>query len=232
MNCDEASVSLGVYLVGSIDPAERAEVDAHLRECSSCRAELADLAMLPSLLGKLSIEDVEEVTPLAAASEALFDRVAAQARIEAAGVEAAGVEADGAEVKVLPRRPRWRAIVAAAAAVVVVGGASATAIGVLRSHTDTWQSHVGANGPIHMQVAMRPQASGSALRVTVSGLPTDEHCRLIAVADDGTTDLVGRWEATYAGEAQVTGSTSIATSQLNRLVLFGDGGTRLVTVSV
>jgi hypothetical protein len=83
-----------------------------------------------------------------------------------------------------------------------------------------------------MRVAVSSQATGSALRVTVSGLPTEEHCRLLAVGDDGTTDLVGRWDATYAGEAQVTGSTDIPTAHLSRLVLLGNGGTTLVTVPV
>lgn len=33
MNCEQARISLGVYVLGAIDPAERAMVDAHLETC-------------------------------------------------------------------------------------------------------------------------------------------------------------------------------------------------------
>jgi predicted lipoprotein with Yx(FWY)xxD motif len=41
---------LGVYLTGSIHPADRAVVVRHLASCAICRAELADLSALPGLL--------------------------------------------------------------------------------------------------------------------------------------------------------------------------------------
>jgi predicted lipoprotein with Yx(FWY)xxD motif len=41
---------LGVYLTGSILPADRAVVVRHLASCAICRAELADLSALPGLL--------------------------------------------------------------------------------------------------------------------------------------------------------------------------------------
>ncbi len=47
MDCPEARISLGVYVLGAIDPAERALVDAHLATCRDCRDELAGLAGLP-----------------------------------------------------------------------------------------------------------------------------------------------------------------------------------------
>ena len=44
MECPEARVSLGVYVLGAIDPAERALVEGHLATCRDCRDELAGLA--------------------------------------------------------------------------------------------------------------------------------------------------------------------------------------------
>jgi anti-sigma factor RsiW len=224
--CDETRISLGVYLVGAIDPAERAAVDEHLRNCARCRAELADLAMLPAILDQLSVDDLGEALPAPVASERLFARVAARVDAEAA--------ADGgdAEVRELHRRPRWHVVAAAAAAVLVLGGASVTAVEVLQSSSAGPKTFTAANGPVQMRVAVASQATGSTLRVAVSGLDENEHCWLYAVADDGSKDLVGRWEATYAGEAQVTGSTSIAASHLARLVLEGDGGRQLVAVPI
>ena len=43
-DCADARLSLGVYVLGAIDPAERALVDAHLLTCRDCRDELAGLA--------------------------------------------------------------------------------------------------------------------------------------------------------------------------------------------
>ncbi|HVT65630.1 MAG TPA: zf-HC2 domain-containing protein [Mycobacteriales bacterium] len=232
MNCNEATMSLGVYLVGSLDPAERAEVDAHLQECAACRAELDEIAMLPSVLDKLSLEDVGEVLPVPVPSEDLFARVAAQARAEADAPDDAPDPADElAEVTPLRRRPRWQTIAAAAAAVVVIGGVSVTAVGVLQSSNGPKSVTVQEHG-VRMQVALSSQAAGTGLRIAISGLPKDEHCRLIAVANDGTTDFVGQWDATYAGEWQMTGSTSIETSNLSKLVLYDRSGAELVTVPV
>jgi len=57
MDCAEARLSLGVYVLGAIDPAERALVDAHLATCRDCRDELAGLAGLPALLARVSTEE-------------------------------------------------------------------------------------------------------------------------------------------------------------------------------
>lgn len=226
--CEEVRVSLGVYLVGAIDAGERAEVDEHLRTCARCRAELDDLAILPSMLDQLTLEDLGGVVPAPPASESLFARVAAQARLEA-DAEPASDRAKGATIQELPRFRRRRALLAAAAAVVLIGGASTAALTVLSQGSNV---HSGVQGQIHMRVAVSSQATGSTLRVEVSGLPEDEQCWLYAVASNGTKELVGHWEATYAGEAQVTGSTSIAKADLSRLVLEGPRETQLVSVPI
>ena len=44
---------LGVYVLGAIDPADRALVEAHLTTCRDCRDELAGLAGLPALLSRV-----------------------------------------------------------------------------------------------------------------------------------------------------------------------------------
>jgi predicted lipoprotein with Yx(FWY)xxD motif len=48
--CASVRSQLGVYLTGSILPADRAVVVRHLASCLICRAELADLSALPALL--------------------------------------------------------------------------------------------------------------------------------------------------------------------------------------
>jgi predicted anti-sigma-YlaC factor YlaD len=213
-SCKDTTLSLGVYLLGALDPAEHAEVEAHLAECALCRAELDELAGLPVMLERLTLEDLtpEPVSP----SDDLFERVAAEARAEH--------ESDR-----VSRHRRYRRLTAVAAAFVVIVGGGIGGWAALRSSHDVYRN---PRGPVHMQVALASQASGTGLAVTVSGLPTDEHCKLVAVSKDGTRDVAGRWYATYQGRAKVTGSTSIPQSQLDRLVLFGTGGERLASVAV
>src|ERR1700739_1342092 len=62
--CREIRQLLGVYVVGAIDPAERALVDEHLAECQSCRDELAGLAGLPAMLSRVPAADVERLSLL------------------------------------------------------------------------------------------------------------------------------------------------------------------------
>jgi predicted lipoprotein with Yx(FWY)xxD motif len=49
-SCAGVRSLLGVYLTGSILPADRAVVVRHLASCAICRAELSDLSALPGLL--------------------------------------------------------------------------------------------------------------------------------------------------------------------------------------
>ncbi len=59
--CRGIRLLLGVYVVGAIDPAERAIVDEHLGQCSACRDELASLAGLPAMLSRVPAADLEQL---------------------------------------------------------------------------------------------------------------------------------------------------------------------------
>jgi anti-sigma factor RsiW len=63
---------LGVYLLGAIEPAGRAAVDGHLARCRECREELAELAGLPALLGKVTAAEAGGLSPDEAEWNALF----------------------------------------------------------------------------------------------------------------------------------------------------------------
>ena len=60
-DCAEVRTSLGVYVVGAIEPAERARLESHLEGCPACRDELAGLAGLPALLGRVDQEQLAQV---------------------------------------------------------------------------------------------------------------------------------------------------------------------------
>lgn len=220
MTCREGTQSLGVYLLGALDADERAAVEAHLAVCPDCRNQLDDLAGIPPVLGRLSLDDVmaDVMAVPPAPPEDLYERVAAQARAERDHVDEVAV-----------RRNRHRRLLAAAAAVVMLAGAGIGLFAATRSHQTVFRT---ASGPVHMDVTLASAHSGTTLAVSVSGLPVDEHCRLIAISDSGARDVAGRWDATYSGRAQETGSTSIPRADLARLVLLGDHGEQLAAVNV
>jgi len=215
MTCQETTLSLGVYLLGALEPTEQATIEAHLAQCAQCRSQLAELAELPSMLERISLDDIapEPLVP----SNDLYERVAARARAEVAD-----------ELAIRRRRYRRLTAVAAALVVVVVGGIGSWAIVGGNSSSSPPAQTAG----VRMTVALASQATGTGYTVEVSGLPIDEHCKLIAIAKDGTRDVAGQWNATYQGLATETGSTRIPRSDLARFVLLGTSGERLATVAV
>jgi anti-sigma factor RsiW len=61
--CGEIRLELGVYVLGAIEAADRSAVDAHLECCAGCRDQLAELAGLPELLGRVSADDADSFAP-------------------------------------------------------------------------------------------------------------------------------------------------------------------------
>ena len=110
-DCTDARPSLGVYVLGAIDPAERALVDAHLLTCRDCRDELAGLAGLPALLARVNPDEISRICADDTVRTVTDDRPPG---------ELIGTVLDLAEAR--RRRTRWRFLAMAAAVVVIAGG--------------------------------------------------------------------------------------------------------------
>jgi anti-sigma factor RsiW len=61
MTCEEVRMSLGVYVLGALEPDECVLVEAHLAECADCQAEFDELTGVSAFLGKVSESDVAQV---------------------------------------------------------------------------------------------------------------------------------------------------------------------------
>ncbi|WP_042432038.1 anti-sigma factor family protein, partial [Streptacidiphilus anmyonensis] len=59
------SVQLGAYLLGALDPEERAALEAHISGCAECQAELVAMAPLPGLLRHTPFEELDETAAAA-----------------------------------------------------------------------------------------------------------------------------------------------------------------------
>ena len=106
------------YVLGSLVSSERHEFEEHLSGCAGCRAAVAELAGLPSLLAALSPEEAQALgrTDAREADAALLPGLAKKvqrgrrrARLAVAGLVLGAAAASGAVTlrsRPPPRRPR------------------------------------------------------------------------------------------------------------------------------
>ncbi|MGD0702980.1 MAG: zf-HC2 domain-containing protein [Trebonia sp.] len=222
IECPEARVSLGVYVVGAIDPADRALVDAHLTTCRDCRDELAGLAGLPALLSRVSAEEAFAL----ASVEGLPDD--GQAGDHAAPPELLASVIDLTAAR--SRRRRWRdAGLGVAAALIVAAGvfgglrigggggtpppAAASGVNYPGQPNGPWRTVTTSAAGMSASVSYRSMGWGTQLAVKVSGIPVGTSCNLWVVGPGGSRTLAGGWvtdnrEGTvwYPGSAGMPGS--------------------------
>src|SRR5262249_44657551 len=109
---DDPHLAVGAYLLGALDPRERAEAERHFSSCRRCRDEIAALSAAPGLMSRIGLDEALSGPP--PVDDAMLERLLAAASRERAVVG----------------RRRWLVAVAAAAAVV---GATVGGVGLERS---------------------------------------------------------------------------------------------------
>jgi RNA polymerase sigma-70 factor (ECF subfamily) len=215
---EELRFSLAAYVMGALTPPERDVIDAHLADCPGCVAELDQLTTLPLFLDLVSGEEVALMgSGGSAPDDHLVDRVVGAALAE----------------RRASRRKRWLASVAAA--VVLIAGSSVA--GVLLAPSDRPavtnaavfdQTDPGTHA--WARIAVQQRGWGASLQLTLTGVPAGEHCKLVAVGRDGSTDVAASWEATYKGTATLTGATSLQLASTAAYDVVTFAGQRLVHV--
>jgi hypothetical protein len=212
-DCTDARLSLGVYVLGAIDPAERALVDAHLVTCRDCRDELAGLAGLPALLARVNPDEISRITSEDTVRTATDDRPPG---------ELIGTVLDLAAAR--RRRTRWRFAASAAAVVALAGGlfgglssittTQTVAIPVSPggTHWETVEATSAVTGA-SASVAYSHEMWGDAFEVLVDHIPVGTTCQLWVVHPNGTRTQVAAW-TTAGDEGKVWYAGSMpATSQ-------------------
>ncbi len=228
--CRDIRHALGVYVLGAIDPAERATVDTHLATCPECREELAGLAGLPALLRRIPVGEAQQL-----------------ADDDLAELPAAEVPSDEMLRSLLDRTARarqarrWRGLAAAAAVVVAAGAAGAAGWGALQpsgaaAGSPAMPAHftsVSATNPAtHVGATVRyaTKGWGTVLDTQVKNVPAGARCELEVTDSSGHTSVVGGWTATYdQGSAWYPGSSSVALASVHSFEITSKGKT-LVTV--
>jgi len=178
--CVQVRWDLGVYVLGAIQPAQRARADRHLAACPRCRAELAGLAGLPALLRKVPADEAFRLSlgnagPAGPPLTALLGRTA---RV----------------------RRRWR--LAAAAAVITAGAAAVSGLLAVQparlpaAGVPRWAVTVQAADPATRAwaaVRYTPESWGTELEVRVAGVAAGTACQLWVTGPHGQEVAAGGW---------------------------------------
>lgn len=112
MSTDQFTLYDAAYVLGALSPAERREFEDHLKDCAACSNAVSELAGLPGLMSKVSVEQL--TAEVEAPPETLLPSLARAVRRErlrrrlvvgAAGVAAACLIGVGAAVLTGPDSP-------------------------------------------------------------------------------------------------------------------------------
>lgn len=226
-DCTDARLSLGVYVLGAIDPAERSLVDAHLVTCRDCRDELAGLAGLPALLARVNPDEISRIR----ADDTVRAGSYAGADDRPPG-ELIGTVLDLAEAR--RRRTRWRFLAAAAAVVAIAGGLfgglssitttrtvpiPAAAAGANWETVEATSSVTGASA----SVAYSHELWGDAFQVLVDNIPVGTTCQLWVVHPNGSRTQVASWTtAKDEGKVWYSGSMAATAQPISKFQITAD----------
>lgn len=206
--------SLGAYVLGVLEPAERRELEVHIAGCTPCTEEAARFGPIPGLLGRVDVEEAaaSQLIP----SPGLLDGVASALDLERANLRSQVV--------------RWRTVAATAVA------AGTVAVLVLAA---PWQA-----GPDRLMASAAPVAAeassttgeaatiawewGTTVELRVESLPPRSGYVLVAIGEDGQREQAGTWGATRSRSATVRGASSIQRDDLDRVEITDSVGTVLV----
>ena len=203
-------MSLGVYVLGAADGAERARVEAHLPGCPACQAELMKLAPLPGMLAGIPGDMRAQPDPPGRTA-----RQPAQA---------------GTHRR--PARP-WRAIAAAAcvaAAAGTAGGIWLTDTGAAPRPATVTLSATNPATHVSATAVLTPTSWGTSIQLRLRGAPLNVPCRLIARSRAGATEVTGVWAAWRDGPISVPASAGLRPSDIASLQVATTAKT-LVTIN-
>jgi putative zinc finger protein len=214
--------SLGAYLLGALDPAERSVFERHLNTCQVCREELIRLAPLPGLLGQVTLADLElpfddpdpydnqPLPPLAVVRPAPEPEpkksrkplLLVGAALVLVLLVAAGV--------FLPRLTGGDAVPVAAPPTTTTSPAP-----------PTWSAMDNKTG-VAASVAMVSHGWGTEVRLKLRDVQPGLRCMVVLYAKSGTKEIGGWWGTSDIEGEVIPGSSSFAVDGIDHLEVVAD----------
>jgi hypothetical protein len=245
MTCPYTS-TIGVYLLGALQPDERSTFESHLAGCHVCRTELVRLAPLPGLLHQISREDFDDLhehsLPPAPTGEAPGPAAGSPVAPEPEPPERPEPIRPGTP-DARPPGKRYR-LVAVAAAVVVVVVTIAGILGYAVSREPpvtappagvTWSATNSVSGiSAHARVIERDW--GTEIQVRMSNVPAYRDCKLVVRARNGYRGVAGYfetagwWQSGHDPAEEIPASTSIELADIDTLEFVDEDKQVLVSI--
>ncbi|OKI47170.1 anti-sigma factor family protein [Micromonospora sp. CB01531] len=210
----------GAYVLGALAPAERAAYERHLAGCAACREAVAEIAVLPGLLGRLDPAGLEQFLPSASETSrlpALLDAAWEQRRRERSRA-----------------RRRYALSGLAAAVLAVLAGVG---VSLVRPATPpapqvalAAMRPVAGPVPLHAEVGLTDKKWGTEVTLRCGYDQRTGHreaytFRLVAHGPDGATEQVATWLAAPGDDLRMVGATHFTHGELVRLELLRADGT-------
>jgi anti-sigma factor RsiW len=238
-------MTLGVYLLGALEPAERSAFESHLSYCEICRGELVRLAPLPGLLNQITPEDFADSLPptgvegtVATRALPVAEPVAIPVQQPAPRDEPAQRPRSGRPEPTVERRAgrrkkpkdtdrpkrHWR-VAAAAAAIVVLAAAAVFSWQATREEPGTAQAGAvwsETAGGMSVEARLVDHEWGTEIESKLHGLPPGRKCYLFVYDHYGNREVAGWWGTDHDTDQEIPASTSIARSKIDRLVYMLD----------
>lgn len=227
MRCDRI-VDSGPYVLGALAPAERAGYERHLAHCPTCRGDVAELAGLPGLLGRLEPAAAQRIAaiggpPTDPPDPLLLSRVVA-----------------AASRRRRVRRFTWvslpTAFAAACVALVVVLGVgtggeplpqAAPSLATMRA--------VAGSAQISAEVALTPVRGGTQIQLHCWYARTSVYTSVrtfrlyVYPRGSGPREQVSSWTAGPGDDLRISAVTHLATIEVATVEVDSDSGEPLLS---
>ena len=217
------------YVLGALSPAERREFETHLEGCERCRSAVAELTVLPGLLGRLDparaveLLDTDDGADAASATPTPAPPAELVARIERRERQR--------------RTRRTRALLGVAAAALVAAAIAVPAAISSAPHptVTTSLSRVVAS-PLSAEVTLTTVGWGTRVEMNchygeaAAGTPDDTRWNyaLWVVSRDGASSELSSWSAKSESTVSLTAGTAVPVDQIAAVQVRGDDGTLLL----